>query len=176
MPALLICSILLLTACGRQLPAWHSGKLVVVVPEVEQGAEAEFERELAQLFAGQLHAALETVPLPQDKISAALTGHRAHLAAASLRSEFNNTALQFGSSYQSVSELVVCNRDNSLPETLVDLEGKGLAVVAGSAQEVALREAHVTLPALQWQARPNPTPMDLFAGGAGRSVGLSGGK
>src|SRR4030065_1473889 len=157
MPALLICSILLLAACGQQLPAWHSGKLVIVVPEIEQGAEAEFERELAQLFAVQLHATLETVPLSQDKISAALTGHQAHLAAASLRSEINNSALQFGPSYQSVRELLVCNRDSSLPETLVDLEGKGLAVVAGSAQEGALREAQVTLPALQWQARrPHP--------------------
>jgi membrane-bound lytic murein transglycosylase F len=163
MPALLICSILLLTACGQQLPAWHSGKLVIVVPEIEQGAEAEFERELAQLFARQLHATLETVPLPQDKISAALTRHQAHLAAASLRSEFNHTALQFGPSYQSVPEQVVCNRGNSLPETLVELEGKGLTVVAGSAQEVALREAQETLPELQWQARRNLTAMDLLA-------------
>src|SRR3972149_3849262 len=135
MPALLICSTLLLAACGQQLPAWHSGKLVIVVPEIEQGAEAEFERELAQLFAGQLHATLETVPLPQDKISAALTGHQAHLAAASLRSEINNTGLQFGPSYQSVRELLVCNRDSSSLAELADLKGKELAVVAGSAQE-----------------------------------------
>jgi membrane-bound lytic murein transglycosylase F len=62
-----------------------------------------------------------------------------------------------------VPELVVCNRDNSLPETLVELKGKGLAVVASSAQEVALREAQETLPALQWQARRNLTAMDLLA-------------
>ncbi|HEY4697982.1 MAG TPA: membrane-bound lytic murein transglycosylase MltF [Gallionella sp.] len=163
MPALLICSTLLLAACGQQLPAWHSGKLVIVVPEIEQGAEAEFERELAQLFAVQLHATLETVPLSQDKISAALTGHQAHLAAASLRSEINNTALQFGPSYQSVRELLVCNRDRSSMTELADLKGKEFAVVAGSAQEVALREAQGNLPALQWQARHNFTAMDLLA-------------
>ncbi len=163
LPTVLICSITVLTACGQPLPAWYAGKLVVIVPEVKQGVEAEFERELAQLFAEQLHATLETIPLPQDKISAALTEHQAHLAAASLRSDINLTGLQFGPSYQSVRELLVCNRDNPTLSELADLKAKTFAVAAGSAQEVALREVQVNLPALQWQARRKVTAMDLLA-------------
>ncbi len=153
---------LLLAACGQQLPAWNLGKLVIIVPETAHGAEAEFERELAKLFASRLNAVLETVPMSQDKVSSALHKHKAHLAAASLRSG-SVVALRFGPSYQTVRELVVCNRDNPPPEKLADLAGKELAVVAGSAQEAALREARKKLPALQWQAREKTTAQGLLA-------------
>jgi len=153
---------LLLAACGQQLPAWNAGKLVVIVPETAHGAEAEFERELAQLFAGRLNAVLKAIPMPQDKIGSALRKHQAHLAAASLRSEASIAGLRFGSSYQSVRELVVCNRDNKSPKKLADLAGMKLAVVAGSAQEAALREAQEKLPVLQWQARQKLTVQDLL--------------
>ena len=153
---------LLLVACGQQLPAWNAGKLLVIVPETAHGAEAEFERELAQLFVERLNAALETIQVPQDKIGSALREHKAHLAAASLRSEASTAGLRFGPSYQSVRELVVCNRDNQSPKKLADLAGMRLAVVAGSAQEAALRDAQGKLPALQWQARQKLTAQDLL--------------
>ena len=86
---------LLLASCGQQLPAWNAGRLVVIVPEAAHGAEAEFERELAQLFARRLNAALETIPMPQDKISSALRKHKAHFAAASLRSDANIDRISF---------------------------------------------------------------------------------
>ena len=73
---------LLLVACGQPLPAWNVDKLVVIVPEAAHGAEAEFERELARLFAERLNVALEIIPMPQDKVSHALRKHKAHLAAA----------------------------------------------------------------------------------------------
>jgi membrane-bound lytic murein transglycosylase F len=153
---------LLLGACGQQLPAWNAGKLLVAVPETMHGAGAEFERELAQLFAGQLNVSLETIPMPQDKISSALREHKVHLAAASLRSTTNHAGLNFGPGYQSLRELVVCNRDNKSPKKLAGLDGMKLAVVAGSAQEAALREAQEKLPALQWQARHKLTVHDLL--------------
>jgi membrane-bound lytic murein transglycosylase F len=153
---------LLLFACDQHLPAWNSGKLVVIVPEAAHGAEAGFERELAQLFAEQLHVALETIPMSHDKISSALLEHKAHLAAASLRSEANIAGLHFGPSYQSERELVICNHDNKSPKKLADLAGIKLAVVAGSAQEVALRETQGKFPSLQWQARQKLTVQDLL--------------
>ena len=160
---LLVACVLLLVVWRSQLPAWNAGKLVVIVPETAHGAEAEFERELAQLFAGRLNAALETVPVPQDQVSSALLKHNAHLAAASLRSETGVAALRFGPSYQSVRELVVCNRDNQSPKKLAGLAGMKLAVVAGSSQEVALREVQVKFPELQWQVRHKVTVQDLLA-------------
>ena len=154
---------LLLAACDQRIPPWNAGKLVVVVPETAQGAEAEFERELARLLAEQMHVTLETVPLPQDEILAALRKHRTHLAAVPLRSEINPAALHFGPSYQSVRELVVCNDDKPTIKNLADLADRKLAVTSGSAHEAALREAQASFPSLQWQTRRNLTTQDLLA-------------
>ena len=135
----------------------------MVVPETELWPESEFERELARLFAEQLHVTLETVPLPQDEVLAALRKHQAHLAATPLRIENNPAALQFGPSYQSVRELLVCNSDRPRIKTLADLSGRKLIVEAGSAHEVALREAQANLPSLHWQTDHDLTTQDLLA-------------
>lgn len=154
---------LLLAACDQQIPPWNAGKLVVVVPETALGPEGELERELARLFAEQLHVTLETVPLPQDDVLTALRKHQAQFAAVPLRTESNSAALHFGPSYQSVRELVVCNGDRLRIKNLADLAGRKLAVTAGSAHEVALREAQANLPSLQWQTHSNLTTQDLLA-------------
>lgn len=153
---------LLLAACDQPVPPWNAGKLVVVVPETALGPEAELERELARLFAEQLHATLEMVPLPQDEVLAALRKHQAQLAAVPLRSENNSAALHFGPSYQSVRELVVCNDDSPPIKNLAELTGRKLAVTAGSAHEAALREAQRNLPSLQWQTDHDLTTQDLL--------------
>ena len=160
---LLAISCLLLAACDQQIPPWNAGKLVVLVPETAQGPEAEFERELARLFAERLHATLEMVPLPQAEVLAALRKHRAHFAATPLRSENNPAALQFGPSYQSVRELVICNGDRRRIKNLDGLSGRKLTVAAGSAHEVALREAQKNLPSLKWQTDHDLTTQDLLA-------------
>ena len=160
--AVLVTLCLLLATCEHQITAWNAGKLVVLVPEIAQGPEAEFERELARLFAKRLHAALEIVPLPQDEVLPALRKHQAHLAAVPLRLENNPAALQFGPSYQSVHELVVCNDDMPPIKNLAGLTSIELAVIAGSAQEAALREAQKNLPSLQWTTQYGRTTQDLL--------------
>ena len=159
----LISSFLLLTSCDQQVSAWNSGKLVVIVPETAQGAKAEFERELAQLFAEHLHAKLKTLTMPQDQAVSELQLHHAHLAAIALRRQADIPTLQFGPSYQSVRELAVCNQDTPLPKKLADLTARKLAGVAGSAQEATLREAREYLPSLQWQSREKLAPRELLA-------------
>ena len=154
---------LLFTACGQELPTWQSGQLVIIVPEIERGAEAEFERELVQLFAEQLQSTPETIPMRQDGVSTALRGQRAHLAAASLRSEVDNTTVIFGTSYLITRELVVCNRNDQTPKNLADLAGRKFAAIAGSAQEAALREAQLQHPALQWIPSSKRTANELLA-------------
>ncbi|MBI5429747.1 MAG: membrane-bound lytic murein transglycosylase MltF [Nitrosomonadales bacterium] len=154
---------LLLSACNQQLPAWDAGKLVVIMPETAQSARAQFERELAQLFAEQLQVTLETITIPQDETASALQRHQAHLAAVSLRRETDMAALQFAPSYQNVRELVVCNHDHPPPRKLADLSAKRFAAVAGSDQEATLREARENMPSLQWQARQNLTQAELLA-------------
>jgi membrane-bound lytic murein transglycosylase F len=152
-----------LAACDQPVPSWKSGKLVVVVPESALWPESEFQRELARLFAEQLHVSLEMIPMPQDEIPEALRKHRAHLAAAPLRRENNPAALRFGPSYQSVRELVVCNNDTPRLRSLADLKGMELIVAAGSAHESALRDAKKNMPSLQWQTDYDLTTQDLLA-------------
>ncbi|HUW26191.1 MAG TPA: membrane-bound lytic murein transglycosylase MltF [Gallionella sp.] len=160
---LLISLSLLLAACSQQFPAWNAGKLVIIVPRTAQGAETEFERELVQLFADQLHTTLEIVPMTRDKIRRALRKHQAHLAAAPLRSGSDDSTLHFGPSYQTVREQVICNRNSFPPDNLAGLEEKKLVVIAGSAQETALREARKKSPWLQWQSRRAISMHDLLA-------------
>jgi membrane-bound lytic murein transglycosylase F len=159
----LVCSCLLLTACSQPIPAWDSGKLVIIVPETSQGAKAEFERELAQLFADQLNSSLEILTMSQSKAITELKQHHAHLAAISLRRKTEITELEFGPSYQSIRELAVCNNELPPPRKLTDLSDRKLATVAGSAQEATLQEAQKNLPSLQWQARQELTPRELLA-------------
>ena len=154
---------LLLAACDQHITPWNAGKLLVLVPETTQGPEAEFERELARLLAKRLHTQLETISLPQAEVLPALRKHQAHLAAAPLRLENNPAALQFGPSYQSVRELVVCNDDIPPIKNLADLAFMELAVAAGSTQEAALREAQKNLPSLQWQTHYGLNTQDLLA-------------
>lgn len=158
----LVSMVLLLAACSPQLSSWRDGKLLVIVPDVSQGAEAEFERELVQLFGEHLHTAVELIPSPPEKVGQALRKNKAHLAAASLRSGINNSSLRFGPSYQTVREQIVCNREGFFPRKLADLAGKKLAAVAGSAQEEALREALGKAPSLQWQSRRELSVKDLL--------------
>ena len=155
--------ILLLAACDQQIPPWRAGKLVVIVPETAQGPEAELDRELARLFAEQLNVTLETVPLPQDQVLAALRNHQAHLAATPLRIESNPAALLFGPSYQTVRELLVCNSDMARINELAGLSDRKLAVAAGSTHETALREAQRNLPSLKWQTDHDLSTQDLLA-------------
>jgi membrane-bound lytic murein transglycosylase F len=153
---------LTLAGCYQHLPSWRDGKLLVIVPDASQGAEAEFERELARLFGEHLHAGVELIPSPPDKIDRALRRHRAHLAAASLRSEINVSALHFGPSYQTVRERLICNRDRNPPRRLSGLQYASLAVPAGSGQESALKEAQLNLPSLKWESRRNVSTEDMI--------------
>jgi len=134
-----------------------------VVPEATLWPESEFQRELARLFAEQLHVNLELVPMPLNEIADALRQHKAHLAAAPLRRENNPAALQFGPSYQSVRELVICNNDIPRLRSLADLKDRSLIVAAGSAHEAALRDAKKNMPSLQWRTDYDLTTQDLLA-------------
>jgi len=154
---------MVLAGCDNRLPEWNSGKLVIIVPETAQGAKAEFERELANLFAAQLNATLKTLTMPQNQAITALQQHHAHLAAIALRRDNEIAELQFGPSYQNVRELAVCNQDRPPPKQLADLADRKLGVVAGSAQESTLREVKENLPSLRWQSRQNLTPRELLA-------------
>lgn len=132
---------------------------MVIVAQGENNADAEFEKQLVALFARQLQVKTRLLPLPPDKITPFLMTGMAHVAAAGLRSN-GDGGLRFAPSYQTVSEQVVCNKP---PRRLDGLVTRTVAVVAGSAQEKALREAQQKLPKLHWEARREKTAADLLA-------------
>jgi membrane-bound lytic murein transglycosylase MltF len=140
----------LLTACTAKLPAWNEGKLVVIVPATASSAEAEFNRELLKLFAEELHSELVLVPAQREKIDRLLKKHRGHFAASSSRSVIKPSGLHYGPSYQTVREYAVCNREGNRVRNKKDLVGVSLAVISGSSQDAALREAQKELPTLHW--------------------------
>ncbi|MBI4936733.1 MAG: membrane-bound lytic murein transglycosylase MltF [Nitrosomonadales bacterium] len=139
--------------------SWRE-ELVVIVPEDEKSADAEFERQLAGLFARQLQVKARLLPLPPDRITPVLMTGKAHVAAAGLRSD-EGGGLRFAHAYQVVSEQIVCGGPS--PKRADALPARKLAVVAGSAQEAALREAQRKLPALRWEARRNQSVSGLLA-------------
>ena len=136
-------------------------ELVVIVTQGENSVDTEFEMQLVTLFAKQLQVKTRLLPLPPDSITPSLMTNMAHLAAAGMRSN-EGGGLRFAPSYHTVSEQVVCNAPSS-PRRLDGLVTRTIAVVAGSAQEEALREAQQKLPALHWDALRKKTAADLLA-------------
>ena len=156
---LLWLSAALFTACTPSkgtIKPWRE-ELTVIVAQGESSVDMEFEQQLVALFAKQLQVKIKLLPLPLDQIAPSLMTGKAHLAAAGLRGETGG--LRFASSYQTVSEQVVCNDP---PRRLNGLVGKTVAVPAGSAQETALREAQLKVPALHWEARHQQTVTGLL--------------
>ncbi|TXT22550.1 MAG: Lytic transglycosylase catalytic [Gallionellaceae bacterium] len=158
--------VLLLSACTPASPPeappvkpWRE-ELTVIVPEGDKNVDAEFERQLVGLFAKQLQVKIRLLPLPPDRVIPALLTRKAHIAAAGLRST-GGDGLRYAHPYQTVSEQVVCN--GAAPRRPGALPGRRVAVVAGSAQDVALREAQRKLPALRWEVRHKQSAADLLA-------------
>ncbi|CAG9932025.1 membrane-bound lytic murein transglycosylase MltF [Candidatus Nitrotoga arctica] len=154
-------SVALFTACAPEEPTkkpWREELTVIVVPS-ENSVDSEFELQLVNLFAEQLHVKIKFMPLPLDQVMQSIVTNNAHFAASGSRSN-DSESIRFGPSYQTVSEQVVCN---GVP--LRRMEGllkKNIAVVAGSAQEAALHEAHKKFPALHWHIRRNQSVGQLL--------------
>ncbi len=151
----------LLAACtlsGSSIKPWRE-ELTVIVAQGESSMDSEFEQQLVTLFGQQLQVKVKLLPVPLEQITPYLMTGKGHFAAAGLRG--NETGgLRFTSSYQTVSEQVVCIDP---PRRLQGLVDKKIAVVAGSAQEAALREVQQKMPTLHWEARKQQTVNNLLA-------------
>ncbi|OIR11647.1 membrane-bound lytic murein transglycosylase F precursor [mine drainage metagenome] len=146
------------TTAVNPLPDWHQGELVVIVPPAEMETENAFETELAEQFARQLQLKLKIVPLPVDQALPALAAHKAHLATGVRNT--SDYAVRFGKAYQSLEELLICH--GTTPDDLDELDGRELAVAAGSPQEAALREVRHEHDRLGWRSQRNTSPAELL--------------
>ncbi len=144
---------------SKPLPDWRKGELFVALPPAGLDVDADFELELATLFAQRLRVKIKPMALDYDQVPKALTQHRVHLAAVGMRSNAA-PALRFSAPYQTVSEQVICK--GSPPKHLADLAARSLAVVAESAQEEALRAIAANEPRLGWSERHGQSVSDLL--------------
>jgi len=158
---LILLSTALLGACTPSEQAtkpWREA-LTIIVAQDEGSVEAEFRQQLIALFSKQLQVKVKLLPLSPDKVIPALMTGRAHIAAAGMRSNIAG-GLVFAISYQSVRERVVCAKP---PRRIKGLLSKHIAVVAGSAQDTALREVRHEMRSLHWEARTSSTVSGLLA-------------
>jgi membrane-bound lytic murein transglycosylase F len=166
LPAVMLLALSLLTACqpGDQpaLPDWRAGELVVLEDASESSADAEFNHDLAMLFATELQLKLKVIPVEVAQTSKALVQHRAHLAAIGMRSNDQSTGLIFAPSYQSLTEHLVFNDALVPPKSIEHLLKLKIAVAAGSAQESVLREIQLKQPLLRWESRADTNVDELL--------------
>ncbi|MEO6422840.1 MAG: membrane-bound lytic murein transglycosylase MltF [Candidatus Nitrotoga sp.] len=160
---LALLSVILLAACTPEKPSieikpWKEELTVIVVP-AENSVDAEFELKLVTLFAELLSVKINFLPLPLDQVMQSIVEKKAHFAATGLRSK-KSESVNFGPSYQTVIEQAVCS--GAPLRSMESLLKKNIAVVAGSAQDVALHEAQKKYPALHWHIRPNQSPAQLL--------------
>ena len=141
------------------LPDWRAGELVVIMPPADS-LDQPFNLRLAELFAGELGVKLKTTEYYPYQVAGALANKQAHFSAIGMRANEADTTQKFGVPYQAVSEAVVCSGNQ--PRSLGELSGREFIVIAGSAQEAALRIAKKNDPGLNWEIVDRAKPGDLL--------------
>lgn len=128
------------------------------------GQYAGLEYDLVKMFAQELGVPVKFVIVPKfSEILPALAKHRAHFAAAGLSiNPAWESQVNFAAPYQTVQEKVVYNTDSPKPESLRDLVGKKIEVVAGSSYVERLKEAQRKFPGLLWSEIPGHDSIDLL--------------
>jgi membrane-bound lytic murein transglycosylase F len=122
------------------------------------------EYELVREFSDFLGVALEIrVADAFNQLSGLLESGQGELIAANLTRTFERELLfNFGPTYLETSTIVVYRRGERRPETLADLTGGKIMVIAGSSYEEALIEARTEIPDLHWEPRVDVAIEDLL--------------
>lgn len=119
--------------------------------ETAQGAKG-FEYDLTQRLAEALNVKVEyKVYDTEQALLSAIAKGEGHIAAAGLtRTEQREEAFNFGPTYQTIRQQVVCRRDAYLPKNVYDLQKVNLLIVGGSSYEERLEELRNRYPGLNW--------------------------
>jgi len=120
-----------------------------------EGADgpAGLEYDLAKMFADQLGVKLTlVVPNSFSELLNEIENGHAHIAAAGLTiTESRKEILEFGPSYQEITEQLVYNSNQSRPKNLSDTEDGLLEVVAESSHHDTLISEQSRYPDLSWK-------------------------
>ena len=138
----------------------ESGKLVVLTRNAptslyidRHGKQAGPEFELVEAFADSLGVEVEyQVRSTIQEIIAGVENAEGDLAAAGLTiTEQRRQKFLFGPAYLDVTQQVVCRRDNVQPESVEELVGLKLVVIAGSSYVERLTALREQYPELAWE-------------------------
>lgn len=173
--------LLLAAGCGREPDSdmpyrdletiRDSGKLIVLTRNAPTtwyiGRDDEAtgpEHDMAEAFAAHLGVEAEFRVEPGvPEILAALEAGEGDLAAAGLTIlDSRRDRFAFGPAYQDVTQQVVCRRDNVQPETVEELVGLDLEVLANSSYSRRLRELGKEYPQLKWRETSERTTEELL--------------
>lgn len=128
------------------------------------GGFTGFEYSLLQGFTEQLGVKL--IIHDQDNLNLMLSmveHSEISLAAAGLTiTESRLKRVQFTESYLDVTQQLIFNRDATAPETIADLIGKDILVIAGSSHVERLQELQREHPNLAWREQVNMDMIDLI--------------
>jgi membrane-bound lytic murein transglycosylase F len=172
--ALLIAVASLLCTCARQPSLLEEvralGELRVVTRNspityyMGQAGPEGPDYELARSFAEHLGVKLKLIEAARfaDLLTEIRAG-RAHIAAAGLTvTPERARVVDFGPSYQQVSQHLVYRRGNTPPRTPADLVGKHVEVVAKSSYVESLLAARREVPELAWIENPSADAGELL--------------
>jgi membrane-bound lytic murein transglycosylase F len=155
-----LCIVLVLSfRADEPLSDWRKGELVVILPPADS-LDQQFNKHLAELFAAHLGVKLKPLELYPHQIPRALLNRQAHFSAIGMRANDPDGELKFGVPYQAVNETVVCSGKPA--RKLEELNSREILVVAGSAQEAALRAAQLNNSQLSWETVDKAKPADLL--------------
>jgi len=128
------------------------------------GQPAGPEHDLVTAFAESIGVEVEFKLLPTvDAILKALEEGEGDVAAAGLTAtEARQLRFRFGPSYQQVTQQVVCRRGGSTPESVEELVGLDIAVIASSSYVERLEELREEYPDLEWEKSYRKTTEQLL--------------
>jgi membrane-bound lytic murein transglycosylase F len=167
----LACSLAALAGCDDDIDAIRAqGELIVLTRnapttyyEGREGLEGP-EQEMAAAFAAHLGVkprflVLDTVAEILDAVS----GGEGHVAAAGLTvTEQRQRTFHFGPPYKEIRQELVCHRDGPRPETVEDLVGLRIAVIAESSYQENLERLSFDVSGLDWEVATDVDTEELL--------------
>jgi membrane-bound lytic murein transglycosylase F len=120
-------------------------------PEGPTGPEVELVRAFADYLGVDLHIEVATA---FNQLSGLLERRQGELIAANLtRTPEREMRFGFGPDYLDTATVVVYRRGTPRPQSLADLAGRRIMVIAGTSYEEALQAARAEVADLDWEAR-----------------------
>jgi len=148
----------------------HENKLTVITRNspttyyIGPNGPAGFEYELANQFADFLGVELNIVVKNEfHQILPSIVNSDAHIGAAGITHTKQREAyVNFGPEYTKVVSQVAYKSGQKKPKSIVDLEGKRIAVVKGSSHAQTLLDHKEFFPKLEWKEHPDLTSEELM--------------